>query len=105
MEWEELMQVYLNKKEVVDSERVEEVMNRLMGRARDIIKVCLGNRMVTLTVDAVFTVLRHPFIDSSSSGMPLADFYSVKPYSNESPLDYWIRLNKAAEVAEQRLRE
>ncbi|KAL1277421.1 hypothetical protein QQF64_024094 [Cirrhinus molitorella] len=105
MEWEELMRVYLNKKEVVDSERVEEVMNRLMGRARDIIKVWLSNRMVTPTVDAVFTVLRHHFSDSSSSGMPLADFYSVKPYPNESSLDYWIRLNKAAEVAEQSLRE
>lgn len=53
----------------------------------------------------MFTVLRHHFSDSSSSGIPLADFYSVKPYSNESPLDYWIRLNKAAEVAEQGLRE
>lgn len=105
MEWEELMRVYLNKKEVADSDRVEEVMNRLMGRARDIIKVCLSNRLVTPTVDAVFTVLRHHFSDSSSSGMPLADFYSVKPYSNESPLDYWIRLNKAAEVAERSLRE
>ncbi|XP_058603961.1 uncharacterized protein LOC131522474 [Onychostoma macrolepis] len=105
MEWEELMRVYLNKKEVVNSERVEEVTNRLMGRARDIIKVWLSNRMVTPTVDAVFTVLRHHFSDSSSSGMPLADFYSVRPYSNESPLDYWIRLNKAAEVAEQGLRE
>lgn len=105
MEWEELMRAYFDKKEVVDSERVGEVMNRLMGRARDIIKVWLSNRMVTPTVDAVFAVLRHHFSDYSSSGMPLADFYSVKPYPNESSLDYWIRLNKAAEVAEQGLRE
>lgn len=105
MEWEELMRVYLYKKEVVDSERVEEIMNRLMGRARDIIKVWLSNRIITPTVDAVFTVLRHHFSDSSSTGLPLADFYSVKPYCNESSLDYWIRLNKAAEVAEQSLKE
>lgn len=84
MECEELMQVYLDKKEVVDSERFEEVMNRLMGRARDIIKDWLSNRIDIPTVDGVFTVLRHNFSDSSSSGMPLADFYSVKPYSDES---------------------
>lgn len=96
MEWEELMRVYLNKKEVADSDRVEEVMNRLMGRARDIIKVWLSNRLVTPTVDAVFTVLRHHFSDSSSSGMPLADFYSVKPYSNESPLDYWDKVKQSS---------
>lgn len=95
------MRVYLNKNEVVDSKRVEEVSNRLMGRARDIIKVWLSNRIVTPTVDAVFTVLRHHFSDSISSGMPVANFYSVKPYSSESPLDYWIRLNKAAEAVEQ----
>ncbi|KAF7705597.1 hypothetical protein HF521_020883, partial [Silurus meridionalis] len=105
MEWEELMWVYLNKREVIGLERVEEVMNRLMGRARDIIRVWLSNRTVTPTADTVFTVLRHHFSDSSSSGMPLADFYSVKPFSNEGPLDYWIRLNKAAEVAVQGLRE
>jgi hypothetical protein len=27
--------------------------------------------------------------------MPLADFYSIKPYANRGPLDFWIRLNTA----------
>ncbi|KAK6315532.1 hypothetical protein J4Q44_G00150610 [Coregonus suidteri] len=35
--------------------------------------------------------------------MPLADFYSIKPYANEGPIDFWIRLNKAAEAAVQYL--
>lgn len=39
MEWEDMMRVYLNKLEVKDSEMVDEIMNRVMGRARDVMRV------------------------------------------------------------------
>lgn len=49
----------------------------------------------------ICSILRQHFGDSVHSNLPLADFYAVKPYANEGPLDYWISLNKAAEVTEQ----
>ncbi len=104
MEWEDMMRVYLNKLDVTDSEMIDEIMNRVMGQARDVMKVWLGNGTTTPTVDSVFSALKQRFGDQSSSGIPLADFYSVRPYPREGAWDYWIRLNKAADVAEQSLR-
>ncbi len=104
MEWEDMMRVYLNKLDVTDSEMIDEIMNRVMGWARDVMKVWLRNGTTTPTVDSVFSVLKQHFGDQSSSGIPLADFYSVRPYPREGAWDYWIRLNKAADVAEQSLR-
>lgn len=104
MEWEDMMRVYLNILNVTDSELVDEIMNRVMGRARDVMRVWLRNGSTTPTVDSVFSVLKQHFGDQSSSGIPLADFYSVRPYHGESAWDFWIRLNKAADVAEQSLK-
>lgn len=104
MEWEDMMKVYLSKLEVTDSEMVDEIMNRVMGRARDVMRVWLRNGSTTPTADSVFSVLKQHFGEQSSSGIPLADFYSVRPYPRESAWDYWIRLNKAADVAEQSLK-
>ncbi|KAG1952356.1 hypothetical protein F2P79_010277 [Pimephales promelas] len=36
--------------------------------------------------------------------MPMADFYNTLPRADESPMDYWIRLNKAIDVADECLR-
>lgn len=103
-EWEELMRAYLRKRDLPNSEVVGEILNRLMGRARDITKVWISNNSGVVDANAVFTILRQHFSESVSSGLPLADFYAVKPYASENPLDYWVRLNKAAEVAEQSLK-
>lgn len=103
LEWEELMGVYLEKRGYTGSENVGEVMSRLMGRARDVTKVWMRNNPVVTDVKAVFSVLKQHFGDTVCSGMPLADFYSIKPYANEGPIDFWIRLNKAAEAAKQYL--
>lgn len=103
-EWEELMRVYLNKREVEGHKLVGEVVDKLMGRARDITKVWLRNNSRVSErgdVNVVFNVLKQHFGDAAYSAIPLADFYATKPRTNESPLDYWVRLNKAAEVAEQ----
>ncbi|KAL7851923.1 hypothetical protein SRHO_G00177080 [Serrasalmus rhombeus] len=102
-EWEELMRVYLGKKDCSDSELVCEILNRLMGRAREITKVWMRNNSGTTDANAVFAILRQHFSESVSSGLPLADFYAIKPHASENSLDYWIRLNQAADVAEQSL--
>ncbi|KAL1248011.1 hypothetical protein QQF64_023387 [Cirrhinus molitorella] len=44
-------------------------------------------------------MLRHYFSDHSVSLLPLADFYATQPKAKESPVDYWMRLNSAAERA------
>ena len=103
LEWGELMGVYLAKRGYTGSGSVEEVMSRLMGRARDVTKVWMRNNPVVTDVKTVFRVLKQQFGDAVCSGVPLADFYSIKPYANEGSLDFWIRLNKAAEMAEQYL--
>jgi len=40
-EWEEIMSVYLSKRGVPFQEYSQEIMSRLMGKARDIVKVTL----------------------------------------------------------------
>lgn len=100
-EWEELMRTYLRKKTCTGTEQVEEVMNKLMGRARDVTKVWMRSNSTVSEVSVIFSILRQHFGDTVHSDLPLADFYAVTPCTNESPLDYWIRLNKAAEVTEQ----
>ncbi|XP_056333324.1 uncharacterized protein LOC130244810 [Danio aesculapii] len=104
VEWEDMMRVYLSKLDVTDSEKIDEIINRVMGRAKDVMKVWLRNGTTSPSVDSVFSVLKQHFGDQCSSGIPLADFYSVKPNPREGAWDYWIRLNKAADVAEQSLR-
>lgn len=106
-EWEDLMRAYLEKGNYSDQERIDEIINKLMGRARDVIQIWLRNSASvsrTGDVDMVFRILKQHFGGVISTGLPLADFYATKPYHNEGPFDYWIRLNKAADLAEQHLK-
>lgn len=49
----------------------------------------------------IFSILRQHFGDSISSTTPLRDFYETLPRRSESGLDYWIRLNKAVDLADE----
>ncbi|XP_051809235.1 uncharacterized protein LOC127535394 isoform X2 [Acanthochromis polyacanthus] len=100
-EWEELMRSYLMKQGYSSTECIEEVMNRLLGKARDVTKVWLRSNPSVSDVNVVYGVLRRHFGDVVHSDLPLADFYAVQPFDGETALDYWIRLNKAAEMTEQ----
>lgn len=60
---------------------------------------CVATR--TLLMCLSFLAFSDNILVTVYSGLPLTDFYAHTPYANEGPLDYWIRLNKAAEVAEQ----
>lgn len=100
-EWEELMRSYSLKQGYSGAECIEEVINRLLGKARDVTKVWLRSNPKVTDVNVVYGVLRRHFGDVVHSDLPLADFYAVQPLAGESALDYWIRLNKAAEMTEQ----
>lgn len=48
--------------------------------------------------ELIYNVLLHYF-SVTPSCLPLADFYATLPEHRENPVDYWIRLNKAADLA------
>ncbi|XP_055717354.1 uncharacterized protein LOC129810649 [Salvelinus fontinalis] len=105
-EWEETMLVYMQKKGYGGQERSDEVLGKLKGRARDVVRVSLRSNPVDLSQGPrpVFDILKHHFSDTINSDMPLADVYSTLPVEGETPFDYWIRLNRAIEVAEDCLK-
>lgn len=106
-EWVELMSVYLRKREYSQECQAEEVLSRLMGRARDVVKIALRNYEKTDLSNGpgpIFDILKQHFGDAVYSAMPLADFYATLPLKGESPIDYWIRLNRAIDVADDCLK-
>lgn len=106
-EWEELMDVYLKKKGVPLAEQADEIMANLMGRAKDIIRITLrSNPSLQPKRDpkVVTDILKQHFSDLTYSSMPLADFYGTLPAPGETAMEYWIRLNKAVDIADECLR-
>lgn len=106
-EWVELMSVYSRKREYNQECQAEEVLSRLMGWARDVVKIALRNYATTDLSDGpapIFDILKQHFGDTVYSAMPLADFYATLPLKGESSFDYWIRLNRAMDVAEDCLK-
>ena len=105
-EWVELMKAYIKKQNFDVSSQVEAVMGRLMGKARDVVRVGLRSDpslQSSCTPEVMYGMLTQYFSNTSSS-MPLQDFYSTLPNQRENPVDYWLRLNKAADVAEEGLK-
>ena len=104
-EWVELMKSYLNKQNYGVQSQIEVVMGRLMGKARDVVKIGFRSDPLletSCTPDVIYNILKQYFSDTSSC-LPLQDFYSTLPSQRENPIDYWIRLNKAADLAEEGL--
>lgn len=105
-EWIDMMEVYLRKKNCLAADQVEEVLSHLLGRAKNIVKVGLkSSHDNTVHPEAIYDILRRYFSDSPVSSLPLADFYATQPETNEIPVDYWVRLNTAAEHADRYLRK
>ncbi|KAK0152244.1 Retrovirus-related Pol polyprotein from transposon 17.6 [Merluccius polli] len=106
-EWEDLMRDYIKRTNVKPEQQAEEMLIHLRGRAKDVVKVAMRNCGidVTLNPDAIYAPLRRHFAAVPCSPLPLADFYTTLPKSNEGAYDYWLRLNQAADVAAGRLRE
>ena len=106
-EWVDLMETFLKKKKVAVADRADELLSKLMGRAKDVVKIALRSdpsRNATENPEIIYAILKQHFSDISYSCMPLADFYSTLPRQKEEALDYWVRLNKAADVADECLR-
>ncbi|KAI5616605.1 hypothetical protein C0J50_23850, partial [Silurus asotus] len=80
-EWEDMMYSYLNSK-----------------------KCSAPGRTTTVPSSTIFDILKRNFSELMYSNMPMADFYNTLHKANESPMDYWIRLNKAIDVADECLR-
>lgn len=100
-EWIEQMEMYLSKKGCSKADSVDEILNHLSGRAKSIIKVKLkSTSTLTPSPEMIYEVMRRYFSESPSSCQPLADFYATQPKLYEHPVDYWVRLNEAAEVAD-----
>lgn len=106
-EWEDLMYSYLNRKKCTDETASDLILSRLAGKARDVVKVSLRSfpgPTAAVLPTTVFDILKRNFSELMYSNMPMSDFYNTLPRADESPMDYWIRLNKAIDVADECLR-
>ncbi|KAK2831811.1 hypothetical protein Q7C36_016897 [Tachysurus vachellii] len=105
-EWGELMDTFLRKRGIPTPEHHHEILTRLMGKAKDIVRITLRSNTSLRPSEnpkVIFDILKQHFSEARFSYMPLADFYSTVPVAGENPVEYWVRLNKAADVAEEAL--
>lgn len=79
----------------------------MRGKARDVVKFGIRNSDIDIVhnPDAIFSILRKHFEAAPCSPLPLADFYTTLPKPNEDAYEYWLRLNRAVDVASERLKE
>lgn len=96
-EWESVVRSYLKKRAIPVAEQAEEVISRLVGKAREVVKVGIrSNPFLDMSEGPapIFEILKQHFNDTVSSIMPMADFYATLPSSDEDPFEYWLRLNR-----------
>ncbi len=96
----------LSKQKCAVENQADEIMSRLMGRAGDIVRISLRSDTsldVRSDPNIIYSILLKYF-SVAPSCLPLADFYSTLPKPGESAVDYWIRVNKAADLADEGLR-
>lgn len=106
-EWIDMMEVYLHKRNFTTNEQRDEILSHLLGRAKSIVKVGLKSHTTSGTVinsETIYSILRRYFSETPGSCLPLADFYATQPTAKETPVDYWVRLNTAAETADRHLK-
>lgn len=106
-EWENLMSLYLRKRAIPVEEHSHEILARLMGKAGDVVRIKLRNNASlnhTAEPYVIYDILKRHFSEMTYSSMPLADFYNTVPMQGEDAMEYWIRLNKTIDVADECLR-
>ncbi|KAL2099491.1 hypothetical protein ACEWY4_003885 [Coilia grayii] len=106
-EWEDLMRCYVKKTNLRVDQQAEEILAHLRGRARDVVKFGTRNSGVDVTryPEAIYSLLHKHFATVPCSSLPLAEFYTTLPHVGEDAYDYWLRLNRAADVAIDRLKD
>lgn len=106
-EWEDLMEVYFRKRGIPLKEQHSEIMSKLMGKPKDIVRITLRSSPSMKPQEkpkVIYDILRQHFSEVTYSCMPMADFYSTVPVTGEFPVEYWLRLNKAVDAAEEGLK-
>lgn len=106
-EWVEVVGVYLMKRDTPKHQQSQEILSKLMGRAKDVVRVTLRHNPTLdpiQTPDLIFDILKQHFGELSYSSMPMADFYNTKPLQREGVMEYWIRLNNAIDIADECLK-
>ncbi|KAK0134293.1 hypothetical protein N1851_030144 [Merluccius polli] len=103
------MEVYFRKRATPLKEKHTEITSKLMGKAKDIVRITLLSTSSTSmkpqeNPKIIYDILRQHFSDETYSCMPMADFYSTVPATGETPVEYWLRLNKAVDAAEEGLK-
>lgn len=106
-EWIELMQSFIKRGGLPVEEQGEEIVIHLRGRAKDVVKVGIKSSGgdIRRNPDSIYSLLRKHFCCRQFSPLPLQDFYTTLPEPQEDPYDYWLRLNHAADVAAECLKE
>lgn len=106
-EWEESMRTFIRKSGIQLENQAEEILIHLRGRAKDVVRVGIRNSEIDVqhNPQAIYGLLRKHFGSSHCSTVPLADFYSTTPKDQEDPYEYWLRLNRAADVVASCLKE
>ena len=106
-EWEDLMRNYIKRGNLRPEEQAEEILVHLRGKARDVVRFGTRNSNIDVSrnPEAIYGLLRKHFDTVPSSPLPLADFYTTLPEKDEDAFDYWLRLNRAVDLAVERLRE
>ena len=105
-EWIDKTKAFIKKQKCPTCEQADEILCRLAGKAKDVVKISLRSNHkldVKQHPDSIYSVLLQYFSETSSC-LPLADFYSTLLKPKEGAVDYWIRLNKAADLADEGLR-
>lgn len=106
-EWVDLMNMYLVKRNIPTEQQSQEILSRLMGKAKDVVRVTLRNNLSLdhiHTPRLIFDILKQHYSELTYSSMPMADFYNTRPQQNEGVMEYWIRLNNAVDIADECLR-
>lgn len=106
-EWIDIMRDYLKRNNLRKEHQAEEIMAHLRGKARDVVKFGIRNcdTDIVHNPDAIFSILRKHFEATPCSPLPLADFYTTLPRPDEEAFEYWIRLNRAVDIAAEHLKE
>ncbi|XP_073790010.1 uncharacterized protein [Danio rerio] len=106
-EWIDIVRDYIKRNNLRKEQQAEEIMVHLRGKARDVVKFGIRNSDVNImhNPDAIFSILRKHFEAAPCSPLPLADFYTTLPGPDEGAYEYWLRLNRAVDVAADRLKE
>ncbi len=75
-EWIDIMELYLQKSSCPEAKKADTVLSHLLGRAKSIIKVGLKSTASTgsASVEKMYDMLRHYFIDHPVSLLPLGRF-------------------------------